>query len=63
MADVHDKATRSYNMSRIRSRNTKLELLDRKFLHAQGFWYKLYDKKLPGKPWYSISEKQNRHFI
>jgi DNA mismatch endonuclease (patch repair protein) len=50
MADVHDKATRSYNMSRIRSGNTKPELLVRKFLHEQGFRYKLHDKKLPGKP-------------
>ncbi len=50
MADVHDKKTRSYNMSRIRSGNTKPELLVRKFLHAQGFRYKLHDKKLPGKP-------------
>ena len=32
MADVHDKKTRSYNMSRIRSRDTKPELLVRKFL-------------------------------
>ncbi len=50
MADVHDKATRSYNMSRIRAKNTKPEMLVRKFLHAQGFRYKLHDKKLPGKP-------------
>ena len=50
MADVHDKITRSYNMSQIRSANTKPELLVRKFLHAQGFRYKLHDKTLPGKP-------------
>jgi len=50
MADVHDKKTRSYNMSMIRSKNTKPEILVRKFLHAQGFRYKLHDKKLPGKP-------------
>lgn len=50
MADVHDKITRSYNMSRIRATNTKPEMLVRKFLHAQGFRYKLHDKTLPGKP-------------
>jgi len=50
MADVHDKATRSYNMSRIKSRNTKPEMLVRRFLHANGFRYKLHDKTLPGKP-------------
>jgi hypothetical protein len=37
-------------MSQIRSANTKPELLVRKFLHAQGFRYKLHDKILPGKP-------------
>jgi DNA mismatch endonuclease, patch repair protein len=50
MADVHDKKTRSYNMSRIKSANTKPELLVRKFLHAQGFRYSLHKKTLPGKP-------------
>ncbi len=30
MADVHDKITRSYNMSRIRATNTKPEMLVRK---------------------------------
>ncbi|MBX9784221.1 MAG: DNA mismatch endonuclease Vsr [Chitinophagaceae bacterium] len=50
MSDVHDKKTRSYNMSQIRSSNTKPELLVRKFLQAQGFRYSLHNKKLPGKP-------------
>jgi DNA mismatch endonuclease (patch repair protein) len=50
MADVHDKATRSFNMSRIKGKNTKPEMLVRRFLHAQGFRYKLHDKSLPGKP-------------
>lgn len=50
MADVHDKKTRSYNMSQIRATNTKPEMVILKFLHAQGFRYKLHDKKLPGKP-------------
>jgi DNA mismatch endonuclease (patch repair protein) len=50
MTDVHDKKTRSYNMSRIKAKDTKPEMLVRKFLHAQGFRYKLHDKKLSGKP-------------
>jgi len=50
MADVHDKATRSYNMSRIKDKNTKPEILVRKFLFANGFRYRINDKKLPGKP-------------
>jgi DNA mismatch endonuclease, patch repair protein len=50
MADVHDKKTRSYNMSRIKGKDTKPELLVRRYLHAHGFRYRLYDKRLPGKP-------------
>lgn len=50
MSDVHDKQTRSYNMSQIKGKDTKPELLVRKFLFANGFRYKLHDKKLSGKP-------------
>ncbi len=50
MADVHSKTTRSYNMSRIGSKNTKPELLVRKFLFANGFRFRLHSKSLPGKP-------------
>ena len=50
MADVHSKETRSYNMSRIRSKDTKPEMLVRRFLHSQGFRYRLHVKDLPGKP-------------
>src|SRR4051812_17927429 len=50
MSDVHNKATRSYNMSRIKGKDTKPEMLVRRFLHAQGFRYRLHVKDLPGKP-------------
>src|SRR3954463_3313226 len=50
MADVHDKETRSFNMSQIKGKNTKPEMLVRKFLHANGFRYRLHVKNLPGKP-------------
>ncbi|MBS1532130.1 MAG: DNA mismatch endonuclease Vsr [Bacteroidetes bacterium] len=48
--DVHSKETRSYNMSRIRSKDTKPEMLVRRFLHKKGFRYRLHVKDLPGKP-------------
>lgn len=48
--DVHDKKTRSYNMSRIKGKNTKPEELVRKYLFAQGFRYRKNDKRLPGSP-------------
>ena len=50
MADVHSKETRSYNMSRIKGKDTKPEMLVRRFLHANGFRYRLHVKDLPGKP-------------
>jgi DNA mismatch endonuclease (patch repair protein) len=50
MADVHSKETRSYNMSQIKGKNTKPELLVRKFLHKNGFRYRLHVKDMPGKP-------------
>jgi DNA mismatch endonuclease (patch repair protein) len=50
MTDVHSKQKRSYNMSRIRSKNTKPELLVRRYIFAKGFRYRLHDKKLIGKP-------------
>jgi DNA mismatch endonuclease, patch repair protein len=50
MADVHDAKTRSYNMSRIRSKDTKPELIVRKYLHSLGFRYRLHVRNLPGKP-------------
>lgn len=50
MADVHSKETRSYNMSKIKGKDTKPEMLVRKFLFANGFRYRLHDKKLLGKP-------------
>ena len=50
MADVHSKAVRSYNMSRIKSKDTKPEIIVRRFLHKNGFRYRLHVKDLPGKP-------------
>ncbi len=50
MADVHDKKTRSKNMAAIKGKDTKPEMLVRKFLFAHGYRYTLHDKKLPGKP-------------
>ena len=37
-------------MSRIKNKDTKPEMLVRKFLHAHGYRYRLNVKTLPGKP-------------
>ena len=50
MPDIHDKQTRSYNMSQIKGKNTKPELLVRKYIHSRGLRFRLHDSKLPGKP-------------
>lgn len=49
MADVVGKATRSRMMAGIRGRDTKPELLVRRYLHATGLRFRL-KSKLPGKP-------------
>ena len=54
MADKLTPERRSWNMSRIRGKNTKPELLVRRLLHAKGYRYRLHGKagatRLPGNP-------------
>jgi DNA mismatch endonuclease (patch repair protein) len=50
MTDVHSKEVRSFNMSQIKGKDTRPEMLVRKFLFSNGIRYRLHDKKLPGKP-------------
>ncbi len=50
MADVHSSETRSYNMSRIKGKDTRPEELVRKYLFSKGFRYRKNDIRLPGKP-------------
>lgn len=50
MADHLTKDKRSWNMSRIRSRHTKPELIIRSLLHRAGFRFRINYRKLPGSP-------------
>ncbi len=50
MADTLTPAQRSERMSRIRGKDTAPEFLVRRFLHSNGFRYRLHRKDLPGKP-------------
>lgn len=50
MADVLTPEQRSFNMSRIRSRDTRPEMIVRSIVHGMGFRYRLHKKDLPGKP-------------
>lgn len=50
MADVLTAQQRKLNMSRIRGKDTKPEMLIRRGLHARGLRYRLHDRSLPGRP-------------
>jgi DNA mismatch endonuclease, patch repair protein len=48
--DKISKEHRSWNMSRIKGKNTKPEIIVRKLLHSMGYRFRLHRKDLPGKP-------------
>lgn len=48
--DNLSKKHRSWNMSRIKGKNTKPELIVRSLLHKMGYRFRLHRKNLPGKP-------------
>ena len=50
MVDRLTRERRSWNMSRIRGRNTGPELRLRSLLHRAGFRFTLHAKQLPGRP-------------
>ncbi len=50
MPDIKSPEARSYNMSKIRGKDTKPEMIVRKFLFRNGFRYRIHNDKLPGKP-------------
>src|SRR3954470_16295918 len=50
MADVVSSGVRSRMMAGIRGTNTAPEMILRRALHAEGFRYRLHDRRLPGKP-------------
>lgn len=50
MVDNLSRDRRSWNMSRIRSKDTKPEIIIRSLLHKMGYRFRLHRKDLPGKP-------------
>lgn len=61
MVDHLTKEKRSWNMSKIRSKNTAPELTVRKQLHNNGIRYRLHVRDLPGKP--DLSNKKKRFAV
>ena len=50
MTDSISPEQRSWNMSRIRSKNSKPEMIVRSMLHEMGYRFRLHRKDLPGSP-------------
>lgn len=50
MADRLTAEKRSWNMSRIKGKDTSIEVKVRKYLFSLGFRFRKNDKRLPGKP-------------
>lgn len=48
--DRISKERRSWNMSRIKGRDTKPEMIVRSALHKLGYRFRLHSRTLPGKP-------------
>ncbi len=63
MTDNHSKETRSLNMSRIRSKNTKPEERVRKYLFSKGFRFRKNVKNLPGTPDIVLSRYKTVIFV
>lgn len=50
MSDSLTPERRSWNMSRIKGKDTKIEVLVRKYLFSKGYRFRKNDKRYPGKP-------------
>ncbi len=61
-----DKLTpekRSWNMGRIRSKNSKPEMIVRSLLHGLGYRFRIHRKDLPGKPDIVLSKYNTVIFV
>ena len=50
MVDKYNKETRSHIMSQIKGKDTKPEILVRKYLFSRGLRYRKNDRRYPGSP-------------
>jgi len=63
VADRISKEHRSWNMSRIRSKDTSPEKRVRSFLHRAGYRFRLHVKTLPGSPDIVLSKHRTAIFV
>lgn len=57
------KARRSWNMSRIRGKDTTPEKVVRSLLHRMGYRFRLHGKKLPGQPDIVLAKQKTVIFV
>ena len=50
MADTLTQDARSERMARVKSKNTRPELIVRRLVHSLGYRYRLHQRALPGSP-------------
>ncbi len=63
MSDIFSKAKRHDIMSKIFGKDTKPEIIVRKFLYANGFRFRKNDKRYPGKPDIVVPKLKTAIFI
>ncbi|QYO62776.1 very short patch repair endonuclease [Leptolyngbya sp. 7M] len=63
MADTVSPAQRSVNMSKIRAKDTKPEMIVRRLLHRAGYRYRLHRHDLPGKPDIVFGSRRKAIFV
>jgi len=63
MADRLSAESRSRIMRSIKSKDTKPEMMVRKFLFAEGYRYRLHPKHLPGRPDLAFSGRRKAIFV
>ena len=61
--DVHSPETRRFNMSRIKSKNTRPELVIRRWLWANGYRYRLHRRDLAGRPDITLAKYEAVLFV
>lgn len=63
MPDIYSKTKRSKIMSKISGKDTKPEILVRKFLFSKGFRFRINDKRYSGKPDIVLPKHKTAIFI
>ncbi|MCC6958529.1 MAG: DNA mismatch endonuclease Vsr [Dehalococcoidia bacterium] len=61
--DVYDSATRSRVMARVKSSDTKVEMVVRRRVHGAGLRFRLHVAALPGKPDLVLAQMRTVVFV